>query len=73
MYGQEIKIAVPLKRSDNISMMNKKDAVDVVYDRTEDLYWTLKDSCDDEGGDKLDLLVQEFRDKAVTILMDHSA
>ena len=73
MYGQEIKIAVPHKRSDNICMMNKKDAVDVVYDRTEDLYWTLKDSCDDEGGDKLDLLVQEFRDKAVTILMDHSA
>ena len=54
-------------------MMNKLDAVDVVYDRTEDLYWTLKDSCDDEGGDKLDLLVQEFRDKAVTILTDHSA
>ena len=54
-------------------MMNKDDAVDVVYDRTEDLYWTLKDTCDDEGGDKLDLLVQEFRDKAVTILVDHSA
>ena len=57
----------------NICMMNKNDAVDVVYDRTEDLYWTLKDTCDDEGGDKLDLLVQEFRDKAVTILVDHSA
>ena len=54
-------------------MMNKLDAVDVVYDRTEDLYWTLKDSLDDEGGDKLDLLVQEFRDRAVTILTDHSA
>jgi hypothetical protein len=67
------KLEVPPKRSDNISMMNKKDAIDVVYDRTEDLYWTLKDSCDDEGGDKLDNLVQEFRDKAVTVLMDHSA
>ena len=53
--------------------MNKNDAVDVVYDRTEDLYCTLKDTCDDEGGDKLDLLVHEFRDKAVVILMDHSA
>ena len=53
--------------------MNKDEAIDVVYDRTEDLYWTLKDTCDDDGGDKLDLLVQEFRDKAVVILMDHSA
>jgi len=54
-------------------MMNKLDAVELVYDRTEDLYWTLRDVCDREGGDKLDLLVQEFRDRAVTILTDHSA
>jgi hypothetical protein len=66
-------LEVPIDPNYNISMMNERDAIDVVYDRTEDLYWTLKDSCDDEGGDKLDLLVQEFRDKAVTVLMDHSA
>ena len=54
-------------------MMNEINAEDVVYDRTEDLYWTIADSCDDEGRDKLDLAVQEFRDKAVTILMDYSA
>ena len=56
-------------------MLNMKnvEAENVVYDRTEDLYWTLADSCNAEGRDKLDLAVQEFRDKAVTILMDHSA
>ena len=53
--------------------MKNVEAENVVYDRTEDLYWTLADSCNAEGRDKLDLAVQEFRDKAVTILMDHSA
>tara|TARA_A100001391_G_C4948894_1_gene246603 strand:- start:192 stop:422 length:231 start_codon:yes stop_codon:yes gene_type:complete len=64
----------PITNGDKKLMELKAKLAEVaVYDCTEDLYWTLKDSCDDEGGDKLDDLIQEFRDKAVKILTDHSA
>ena len=53
--------------------MNKLDAEDVVYDLTDNLYWDMADSLDDEGQGKLDDLVEDFRKKAIDILMKYSA
>lgn len=53
--------------------MNKIDAEDVVYDLTENLYWDMADSLDDEGQGKLDDLVEDFREKAIDIVMKYSA
>tara|TARA_Y100000310_G_C20312495_1_gene636867 strand:- start:303 stop:467 length:165 start_codon:yes stop_codon:yes gene_type:complete len=53
-------------------MMNITDADNLVHDRTEDIYWTIVDTVDEEGKAKLDAAMNEFRDKARTILTDHS-
>ena len=54
-------------------MMNKIDAEDVVYDVTDNLYWEMADSLNEEGAGKLDDLVEDFRKKAIDIVMNYSA
>ena len=71
--GLRISLEVPPIRIHNNCMMNKIDAEDVVYDLTENLYWDMADSLDDEGQGKLDDLVEDFREKAIDIVMKYSA
>jgi hypothetical protein len=50
------KLEVPLKRSDNISMMNKKEEqfwTQTVQESVSNVYWEFRDSVDDEGGERL--------------------
>jgi len=54
-------------------MMNKIDAEDVVYDATDNLYWDMTDSLDEEGAGKMQYLVEDFRKKAIDIVMKYSA
>ena len=66
-----IRLEVPPNKSYN-DCMEIRDADNLVHDRTEDLYWTIVDTVDEEGKAKLDAAMNEFRDKARTILTDHS-
>ena len=50
------KLAIPPKRSDNISMMNKKEEqcwTQTVQESVSNVYWEFRDSLDDEGGKRL--------------------
>ena len=50
------KLAIPPKRSDNISMMNKKEEqfwTQTVQESVSNVYWEFRDSLDDEGGERL--------------------
>ena len=50
------KLEVPLKRSDNCCMMNKKEELfwtQNVQESVSNVYWEFRDSLDDEGGERL--------------------
>ena len=50
------ELEVPLKRSDNICMMNKKEEqfwTQTVQESVSNVYWEFRDSVDDEGGERL--------------------
>ena len=71
----KIQLEVPLKRSDNIRMMNEKDEqlhskMLLVRDRLEDLYWTLEPDLTEFQKDKLDEATLGYRLEIKKILRE---
>ena len=68
------KLAIPLKRSDNISMMNKKEEqfwTQTVQESVSNVYWEFRDSLDDEGGERLKEECEHFEKMLMGIVKKH--
>ena len=64
-------LEVPLNRSYNISMMNKKEELFwelQIQESVSNLYWDFRDSLEDEGGEELKKECDELEKKLLDII-----
>ena len=64
-------IEVPLNRSYNISMMNKKEELfwkTQISESVSSLYWDFRDSLEDEGGEELNKECKELEKRILDII-----
>ncbi len=70
------KLEVPLKRHDNISMMDKEDKYLMIADvenKLSELYWEYRDDLSDEGALRLDEELKYLRNNIINILEKYPA
>ena len=68
------KLEVPLKRSDNIRMMNKKEELfwtQTVQESVSNVYWEFRGCVDDEGGERLKEECEHFEKMLMGIVKKH--
>ena len=74
IFSRNFRLDIPLKRSDNISMMNKKREqfwTQTVQESVSNVYWEFRDSVDDEGGERLKEECEHFEKMLMGIVKKH--